>query len=143
LRSAIYDESSDDPKCAAKKTISNTPDPTIQKVTLIAKTEDNSLTTISTQDNDINDTKYKGKSDGDEELGLALGPAVFKIIAESFLKWTKLFNYDVSQEDIEKISSGHVYLLSGDTKKYYDIFYSVLLKKYMTAWGESLKDLAV
>ena len=56
MRSAIYDESSDDPKCAAKKTISNTPDPTIQKVTLIAKTEDNSLTTISTQDNDINDT---------------------------------------------------------------------------------------
>jgi hypothetical protein len=87
--------------------------------------------------------EYKGKSDGDEELGLALGPAVFKIIAESFLKWTKLFNYNVSQEDIEKISSGHVYLLSGDTKKYYDIFYSVLLKKYMTAWGEPLKDLAV
>jgi hypothetical protein len=87
--------------------------------------------------------EYKGTSDGDEELGLTLGPAVFKIIAESFLKWTKLFNYDVSQEDIEKISSGHIYLLSGDTKKYYDIFYSVLLKKYMTAWGESLKDSAV
>jgi hypothetical protein len=87
--------------------------------------------------------EYKGKSDGEEKLGLVFGHAVFKIIAESFLKWTKLFNYDVSQEDIEKISSGHVYLLSGDTKKYYDIFYSVLLKKYMTAWGESLKDLAV
>jgi hypothetical protein len=36
-------------ECAAKKTISNTPDPTIQKVTPIAKTEDNSLTTFSTQ----------------------------------------------------------------------------------------------
>jgi hypothetical protein len=60
---------------------------------------------------------YKGKSDGDEKLGLALGPAVFKILAESFLKWTKLFNYDVSHEEMQKISNGHVYLLSGDTKK--------------------------
>jgi hypothetical protein len=38
-----------------KKTISNTPDPTIQKATPIAKTEGNSLDTISTQGNDIND----------------------------------------------------------------------------------------
>jgi hypothetical protein len=48
------DESSDK-ECAAKKTISNTLDPTIQKVTPIAKTEGNSLTTISTQADNIND----------------------------------------------------------------------------------------
>jgi hypothetical protein len=32
------------------------------------------------------------------------------IHTESFLKWTKLlFNYDVRQEDMQKISSGHMY----------------------------------
>ena len=35
------------------------------------------------------------------------------IHTESFLKWTKLlFNYDVRQEDMQKISSGHMYLKS-------------------------------
>ena len=52
---AFAKDGSSEKNCAAKKTISNTPDPTIQKVMPIAKTEDNSLTTISTQADNIND----------------------------------------------------------------------------------------
>ena len=84
--------------------------------------------------------EYKGVPEDKSKLELFLGPSLYKIMAEYFVKWAHtVFSYEVTEDEKRMISETHIDQLMPETKQYYDIF-SKTLPLYMRLWGVSTKE---
>jgi hypothetical protein len=73
--------------------------------------------------------EYKGRPETDAELGRRYVPGLFKtLIPKYFTQWAASdpFNYQVSEEDQQKLADINIDALSPTTKRLWDIFYKFL-----------------